>query len=463
MEKGIKPESLLELISSVISAVFFAFSTLIGWFIPNSGYFLFFSGLVLVISILVFGITENKKFKMVTKATIPFSLVIVVLSGIGLLYHEKKSISKEDDKRLCELTEEAIEMFNDSNLSWFSEEEVANNTIRYFYSSPETKVSNQDMLSQVFDISKFEDGESCPFTRRSWSNTGTKYALIIMEMGKVKQDLDEKYITPLPYSVNLTVCGYSCLNKLNWKQAENYFDEGYKLGNGVAAYYLYVMYKNGCGMDPDAEQQKKAMRYLHESSDMGYRKAQLEYGKILLESENVSDVSLGVDYLKNASLLSDFRSGYGMTTMERAIEKLNEYYLNTGQYKDAYKFSKLLLEHNKMERQKYERHLDNCILVNNYKEANDIIRKGKRLGIKDPQHAAYCYISEAILLSKGLGGNPVDLSKAERLLRFASDSLDSKYARKVLSELYSNNGFEEQSSFWSDLYNVDYHKTINER
>lgn len=463
MENGIKPESLLELISSIISAIFFLFSTLIGWFIPNSGYFLLVSGLILIISILAFLITENKKIKNVTRATIPFSLVFAVLSGIGLFYHEKSSISAEDNKRLCELTEEAIEMFNDSNLSWFSEGALVDNIIRYFYSLPEAKIPTQKMLSLVFDTSLLENGEDVPFTRRSWSNTGTKYALVIIGMEKVKQDLDEKLFIPLPYSVNMTVCGYSCLNQLDWKQAEYYFNEAYKLDNGVAAYFLYVMYKNSCGMKPDVEHQKKAFRYLNESAKMGYRKAQLEFGQVLISSESFSDVALGADYLKNASLLSDFRSGYGMTTMERAIETLQEYYWNTGQYKEAYKFSGLLLKHNKLERQKYERHLDNCILINKFKEADDIIRKGKLLGMKDPQHSAYCYISEAILLFKGLDGRSVDLPKAERLLRFASDSLDSKYAKQVLSELYSNNGYEELSSYWSDLYNVDFHKTIKER
>ncbi len=462
MEKGIKPESLLELISSVISAVFFAFSTLIGWFLPYSGYFLFVSGLVLVISILAFGITDDERVKNVSRATLSFSLVLVVLSGAGLLYYKRSSISKEENKRLCELTEEAIEMFSNSNDSWFSVKAVDANEIRYFCTVPEKKISTGEMLSLAFDTSKFEEGEKCPFNRRSWSNTGTKYALLIMGMEKVKSDLDHTVFNPLPYSINLTVCGYARLNELDWKQAEHYFQEGYKLGNGVAAYYLYVMYKNCCGMQPNDDHQKTAIKYLNESAQMGYRKAQLEYGQMLIRSDIVSDVVLGEAYLRNAAFLSDFRTGYGMATMETAIESLQEYYLNTGQYKEAYQFSRLLLKHNKMERQKYERHLDNCILVNKYEEANEIIRAGKRLGNKDPQHSAYCYISEAIILSKGLGGSPVDIPKAERLLRFASDSLDSKYARKALSELYLNNGQEEQATFWSDLFSVDFHKTVKE-
>lgn len=462
MENKMKPQALLELISSIISAAFFLFSTLIGWFLPNSSYFMLISGLILILSIIVLQKSKSERIITVAKFALSFSLVLCILSGVGLFYYQKKELANDEQKRLCELTDEAIEMYKDWKINWFSIDDVTKDNILYYYTVPDEIISSEDLVDLLFDKSKFTLGEEFPFKRRLWSNTGTKYSLLVLKADKLKNEINSNDIIRLPRSVNLTVCGYSCLDSLRWDDALKFFQAGYKAKNGVSAYYLYILYKNGCGMERTRETQEKAYYYLNESASLGYRKAQLEYGLYLIRSDSIDEMMMGEKYLKNAALLSDFRTGYGMTVMERAIEALQEYYVRTNQYEEAYQFTKLLLKHNQLERQRIERHLDNCIYTNRIKEANDIIRKGKKLGIKDSQHSSYCYVAEAIMTSKGIGENEVDLAKAERLLRFASDSLDSRYARRVLSELYEQNNQIELSKFWARLYEVDYHKTIKE-
>ena len=52
--------------------------------------------------------------------------------------------------------------------------------------------------------------------------------------------------------------------------------------------------------------------------------------------------------------------------------------------------------------------------------------------------------------------------KAELALRFASDSLDYPYARKMLAEFYSQEGHEDDAAFWQRLFDIRFRSTIEE-
>ena len=148
-----------------------------------------------------------------------------------------------------------------------------------------------------------------------------------------------------------------------------------------------------------------------------------------------------------------------MGTMHNAIEALHDYYLETGQFDQAYSFTKEIIKENRLEYLNYQYHLDNCLRTGRYSEALDIIRKGSES--KDHQEAGYCRVVKAKMFYEGLGVQK-DLRKAELALRAASDSLDYPYARKMLAEFYSREGEEEEAAFWQKLYDIRFRSTISE-
>ena len=103
--------------------------------------------------------------------------------------------------------------------------------------------------------------------------------------------------------------------------------------------------------------------------------------------------------------------------------------------------------------------MDNCLRTGRYSEASDIIQRGAKS--KDNQEAGYCKVVQARMFHEGLGVEQ-DLRKAELALRYASDSLDYPFARKMLAEFYSTEGYKDEAAFWQRLYDIRFRSTIKE-
>ena len=382
-------------------------------------------------------------------------------SGIGAILESCYQNKNDKETILCDYTETAIKgCVND--LSWLDIKKLENNTIRFYagaWNNTKTDAFLRNSINYDYARSKANGDENvsipfCPYYG-DVIELKSKTSLIVLDTEWALPGFEDDLPEQLPLNVNLTVAGILSLNKGNWDDALRLFTEAYKKGNGVASYYLYFMYSNRFGMEQDDE----SIQHLQNSADLGYRKAQLEFGKKLLSKGSDIDIALGIRYLKKATYLSDFRSPFAGTTLVDAISEVQDYYLGTEQYKKAYSFTKDLIKDYKLEWLKYFFHLDNCLLVGNYSESLDIIRKG--VNSSDAQDAGYCKVIQAKMFCEGLGVTK-DLRKAELALRFASDSLDSPLARKKLSELYLQEGYHNEAEFWQRLYDIRFRSAIYE-
>lgn len=455
MESKIRPLSLLEYISSIFSAVLFLITYIVGWFIPNSGYILFFSGLLLII-VLFLRASKNKKTSNIANKLLIPSSIFCIASCIAFFYYRHNVHTDKKQQQLCDITEEAIDIAINNKMDWF---ELENAIYEYEKEIKYCLIPTQRKISTDFYISK-NTPSPAHYSISRWVDKGSRYDLLIINKNYLKKDIDNKILTLLPNDINLTVCGFLYLQEANWNLAEKYLKDAFDSGNGVASYYLYLMYKNGCGMKPD---DIVAMQFLKKAAKMGYRKAQTEYGQYLVNtSTSRREISQGISLLKKASMMVDYRSGLIVINQCKAINYLLDYYWNTNQLKESYRFSSLLMKDKNEEEIVIIWHLDNCIANGKYKEAEEIIRKGMRNGTRKPQLATYCYETEAKILSQGLGRKKVDLKRAEKMLRYASDSLDSRYSRKMLGELYGQYHYTEDSIFWTKLYDINFSKNIKE-
>jgi len=422
---------------------------------------MFFSGLLLII---VFFLRFNKNKKIANKANklLKPSSIFCIASFIALIYFRHSVHTDKRQQQLCDITEEAIDMAINNKMDWLESKNAIyeyEKEIRYCLIPTQIKLST-DFYNSIFDTVYWKKAGSIQYTRTHWVDKGTRYDLLIVKKKYFKKNIDKKILTLLPNDINLTVCGFLYLQVANWNLAEKYLKEAFDSGNGVASYYLYLMYKNGCGMKPD---DNIAMQYLMRAAKMGYRKAQTEYGQYLVNTSNSRrEISQGISLLKKASMMVGYRSGLIVINQCKAINYLLDYYWNTNQLKESYRFSSMLMKDKNEEEIVIIWHLENCIANGKYKKAEEIIRKGMRNITRKPLLATYCYETEAKILSQGLGGKKVDLKRAEKMLRFASDSLDSRYSRKMLGNLYGQYHYPEDSIFWTKLYDINFSKNVKE-
>lgn len=455
--KSTKPQSFIDYVTGGISAVIFLIINVLKWFLAYSSQILCLFGFLLLVSLIVYGIVKEPRAKRIVRVGLISCLTMVLLSFGMMLYSLWKNKAADENMRLCDYTEAAID-YNILNLQWMDVDKLKNNTIRYFigtqtYANPEylckrytTVPTNIEIVTPIYPV-------------RGDQGVNSKTQVIVFNTEWARRGFEDQNLEPLPQSVSLTAAGILLLNKNDWDNAISVLNEALDQGNGVAGYYLYFVYNNGLGTKVNSEHSDLAIEYLKRSADLGYRRAQQEYGESLLKKKDDISISLGLQYLKTATLLNDFRYPDAMVHFHQAIDAVLGYYLGTEQYKKAYSFTKDIIKKNKLEYLKYMYHMDNCLITGHYSEALDIIQKG--IKSKDPQEAGYCRVIQAKMLREGLGVNK-DLGKAELALRFASDSLDYPYAKKALAEFYSSEGLEEEAAFWQRLYDIRFRNKIEQ-
>ena len=75
------------------------------------------------------------------------------------------------------------------------------------------------------------------------------------------------------------------LNQDDTAKAFEYFTLGYKNRSGEATYKLYILYRDGCGVEQNEE---KAMKCLKEAADFGDNDAQFVYGMFIYPTDSIS-------------------------------------------------------------------------------------------------------------------------------------------------------------------------------
>ena len=448
------PQSVISVLTGLISAGMFFLLNLLNWFLAYSTQILIVSCILLMLFLLVRFAIKNDKAQVIAHYGLIFCGVMAICSGIGVLWETFHQNSNDKKTRICDCTEFAINY--PLNVQFDLDfERITNNTIR-FYAGPWNSSKTDAFLNKNIDISFARTkGVGIPFYPIWVENSNSKFIVFDTEWGLkgFEGDLPEQ----LPLNVNLTITGVSLMKKGNWDDARRLLSEASEQGNGAATYYLHFIYSKKLGSEQ--EDDRDETNYLKNSADQGYRRAQLEYGKELLSKGGDIDIALGVQYLKRAASLSDIRTPGTILNMLNALSTLQDYFTETKQFDKAYSFTKRLIKENKMAMINYPYHLENCLFTGHYLEAMDIIQKG--MNSNDSQDAGFSKVIQAQMFSEGLGVKK-DLRKAELALRFASDSLDFMSARKKLSELYSQEGFDQEAEFWQRLYDIRFQTTIND-
>ena len=455
--KSTKPQSFIDLVTGGISAVIFLIINVLKWFLAYSSQILCVFGFLLLVSLIVYGIVKEPRAKRIVRAGLISCVTMVILSFGMLLYSIWRNKMADENMRLCDYTEAALDN-QILSLPWMEVDKLKDNTIR-FYIGSRTFATKEDLCKWYTTVPPNANMVTPIYPVRGDQGVNSKTQVIVFNSEWARRGFEDQNLEPLPHNVSLTAAGVLLLNKNDWDNAISVLNEALDQGNGVAGYYLYFVYNNGLGTKINSEHSDLALEYLKRSADLGYRRAQQEYGESLLKKRGDINISLGLQYLKTATLLNDFRYPDAMVHFHQAIEGVLGYYLGTEQYKKAYSFTKDLLKKSKLDYLKYMYHMDNCLITGQYSEALDIIQKG--IKSKDSQEAGYSRVLLAKMLHEGLGIKK-DLGKAELALRFASDSLNYPYAQKALAEFYSSEGLEEEAAFWQRLYEIRFRNIIEQ-
>ncbi len=302
----------------------------------------------------------------------------------------------------------------------------------------------------------------CPLNlRQNGKEIQTKYRFVLAYAPQLKKEWQAKGSINLPESSYLTLKGMIEIDDNDWQQGKELLERAKSEGNAAAGYYLSRWYRSGYGDEPDIE---KADSLLKDAVESGSRSARYEWGSKVLRNPGIemSDLkkALAVDYLRDASVLKE--SIGTVTTANLARESffmLNDFYRACGKesgsrkyYKAAYRMAKRNTRSFVDNEIRYVALLDNCISLEKYDEALEIIVEGK------VQRQPHVYLVHADMLSEGKGVAK-NLDEAERLLRFAADSLNHYPAYHGLSILYRRNG-KKGSEFWDRLYSIKFSNEV---
>lgn len=272
-------------------------------------------------------------------------------------------------------------------------------------------------------------------------------------------NMNQAYQVPgarvLTAGINDVLKGFVYMKRKHWEKARECFSRADSIGNRMGTYLLSDWYAKGYGFDPDKATEALAEAYLRKAADGGCRAARAELGKRIVNDRSHSRPALmrAEDYLRKASVVETVVAPDVINEATRSLQTLSSFYIAEHQNGEAYDCTRRSYQSFNDESLMYEEHLNNCIRDQRYGEALDIIAKG------EPRRVGNCYVSHAVMLMYGHGLGR-DLAEAERLLRYAADSLDHYPAYKTLAELYR---LEKRvgAEFFDKLYDVEFSNRVD--
>ena len=284
--------------------------------------------------------------------------------------------------------------------------------------------------------------------------TGGYYPLAVLNVA-LRDGFAPKRQRLMPESTSLVLKARiieSLINQ-NMGNEKELFEKADALGNPAASYYLSFFYKQGRGMESNAQ---LARKYMERSAKFGTKRAQYIIGsQIIADSlSSATERAKAIDYLKDASVFQECCSKQTLDASVSSVLLLETYYHSIRRYDLAYEMTKKAIEKTKNPKMKYVHHLDNCLLTKRYKEAMEIIRQGERNNI------AGCYLTHAEMLVKGQGYKR-DLEKAKRFLKKYGEETGNPYYYSVMADILEQEGADSNTvEQLRDLYEVGYNKNV---
>lgn len=285
----------------------------------------------------------------------------------------------------------------------------------------------------------------------------TKYRFALVYVPHLSGGRQIKGVIELPKSSYNAIKGTIYLDNYDWQKGKEFLEQANSEHNAAACYFLSKWYRSGYG---DESNRERADSLLMEAVKKGSRAARYEWGTEVLKNSRVtmSDImkSQAEDYLREAANLKNSITTETTANLAReSIFTLNDFYRACGKernskkyYRKAYKFTKRNPGSYTDLEVRYVALLDNCISLGKYDEALEIIKEGQQ------RRHPHCYLALANMYSEGKGLG-INYYYAERLLRFAADSLNHYPAYHGLALLYESRE-KEGVEFWNRLYDIEF-------
>ena len=272
-------------------------------------------------------------------------------------------------------------------------------------------------------------------------------------------NMNQAYQVPgariLKAGINEVLKGYVYMKRKEWEKARGCFSRADSLGNPMGTYMLSEWYAKGYGFDPDKDTEATAEEYLRKAADEGCRAARAQLGERIVNDRNHTRPALmrAEDYLRKASVVETVVATDVIREATRSLRTLSSLYNAEGRNTKAYDCTRRSYRSFNDESVKYEEHLNNCIRARKYGEALEIIAEG------EPKKVGNCFVAHATMLMYGYGPDK-DLDGAERLLRYAADSLDHYPAYRTLAKLYRLEK-RDGAEFFGKLYDVEFSNRVD--
>lgn len=422
-----------------------------------------FAGYVIVVCLIVIIVCirywEKEK---ITHWIVPCAFVLLLLSA----WETNKSIvnlSRETEKELiADATESAIDgyySYDPDEKEWLDRAILENKLI--YILVPATQ-DFESILLRVYDKSLVDkDSEGNYLYRIVFSraqlqgeNVDSKYYLLALYQPFMRNENVICDYKVLPESVSLTMRGVVSQSKGEFSKAKAYFSKADSLSNSASTALLSKWLSSGYGEDPD---KKEALRKMYQAADNGSRYARLTLGAEILSDAESNDFqkAQAEGYLRKAAVLRSVASNNTAKESEDATRFLSSYYRTTNRFYDAYQLSKTSYSCITNPNLKYGIHLDNCLSMGYYEEAQRLIEEGEKLRFPN------CYLAHAELYIQGKVVKR-DIQAAEKLLRFAADSLGEYVAYNRLASIYQALGDNRSAQLWKRMFIANYHTSIDD-
>ncbi len=275
--------------------------------------------------------------------------------------------------------------------------------------------------------------------------------LLFLYKPDLREDWNGEGCEVLPEHVTSTLKGAYLQDEFNWDESLPLLLKADTLGNAGASFLLAQRYERGCGQEPDFDNKRKY--YLKKAADGGSRIARVLWADDVLMDRSVGRLQKAeaMELLNRVSYMNTVATPEAVDCAQGALEILSLYYSVQGKYRKAYKAARESFDIFKNPEVHYTLLLNSCINCGDYDAAKKIIKQGKR--VRHPN----CYVAQAFMLSKGLGGYKKNVKAAEEQLLFAADSLGYSEAYRVLADLYEQEGAPERDvEFWRKLCEVKF-------
>lgn len=396
-----------------------------------------------------------------------FSAILFLL----IIMEQRSMLSSISHRELVsDATEALVDVYynyKDSCL-WFDEENIFNDKIKCFlipygeFDSFCNVVFDDDIIYKEDPIKRERRRihASLAFNNET---VRTKYTMAIVYAPHLHRGRNYHGSVEIPSSAFLVLKGVIENDRQNWAKGRELMVHAKKEQNATASYYLSRWCLSGYGENPDPDGAKKLMR---EAAMSGSRSAMYEWGGEVMKDPSVAinDLykSMAEDYLRKAFSLKNTVGNRKIANLSRdAFFLLNDYYRACGEesgnakyYRRAYRLAKKNNRAFTDREVKYVALLDNCVSLGKYDEALGLIHEG------EARRHPHCFVVHADLYTRGMALEK-NYDEAEKLLRFAADSLDHYPAYRGLAELYRIS-CKEGADFWERLYRIKFSNRITE-